>query len=516
MLSVPIQTIDYPVELCDIVVIGYLGPQERSFTVRPTQPGRYELLIWPTLFPLLRWLKRTSMTFKSTAGPPVRQVFTATQITSSFMRGWSWTLVKVDPDGSTPTSIADLVFGGFPTAKGQFELDVNERVSEARTLAWSCHQPFESLDGRAILRELTHSIFDWYQKVLDEFSPDIIWGEGDTSYADGISETDFVDQVYDHPGWQEDASTRSWLLDSYRRMYRYHWSVAGMNRALRNFPHILMWDDHEIRDGWGSESSDFADGNQAMFDIARQAASEYVLDVGPRVRDEGDAHRFYIRGAQASFIFDTRTSRHYSDPGGKLISQTQLNDFRSSCEQISGCSEVKFLVLGTTVPFLYMKDLIENLGSKAPKAITDKVGGVRDDLRDSWLAPGNQAALQEILDIVKSLLWSRPSLHVINVSGDIHVANAFEIWPLGFARPIYQVTTSAITNRDHLNPIASQVLAQDGIAQLPVLGLVRKLWDEITDPNVLCITTTEDRIKLQLKVYQTPGSKFIDQELVLQ
>src|SRR6185436_17274526 len=131
---------------------------------------------------------------------------------------------------------------------------------------------------------------------------------------------------------------------------------------------------------------------------------------------------------------------------------------------------VRFLILGTTVPFVYVKDIVDQLASKAPKTITDEVGGVRDDLRDSWSSPGNEEALQEVLDVIKDLLWRRPGLHVVNVSGDIHVSNAFEMWPPGFLRPIYQVTTSAITNRDHLPPILSEVLSMATIDVLPRLG----------------------------------------------
>jgi len=106
-------------------------------------------------------------------------------------------------------------------------------------------------------------------------------------------------------------------------------------------------------------------------------------------------------------------------------------------------------------------------------------------------------------------------LHVVNVSGDIHVSNAFQMWPIGFPRPIYQVTTSAITNRGHLSPLLSEIMTLSTIDFLPKVGLVRKLWSEINDPNVLCITVTSQAARFHLKVLPVDGSTAVDQELVL-
>ena len=80
---------------------------------------------------------------------------------------------------------------------------------------------------------------------------------------------------------------------------------------------------------------------------------------------------------------------------------------------------------------------------------------------------------------------------------------------------LYQVTTSALTNRSHLSPVASQFITMDAVQMLPIVGLVRKLWDEITDPNVLCITTSSGRTVLHLSVCALEGSAAVDQELVL-
>jgi hypothetical protein len=510
----PLLHIEYPVELADLVVVGYRSATARSFTIRPLHPGTYVFAVWPRYFPLKRWVWRRVLAFETAAGPPRLEVFDAALERIRGVREWAWSLTRREDLGPLG-SIAESVFGGFAVARGEFVLEELSLEEEVRTLAWSCHQPFATELGRAALEPTTEAVFEWYRDVAEEFDPNVVWGEGDTGYSDGTEATNFSDQIYSHPGWQDDEATRVWLRDAYRRMYRYHWSFTGMAEVMRRYAHILIWDDHEIHDGWGSEDIDFTDENLAMFRIAHEVAQEYVLNVGPRVNLTGDAHQSYISGAQASFIFDTRLSRRYADPGGRIISDAQLEDFRRFCESVETNPRVRFLFLGTTVPFLYIKDFWERLGAKAPKALTDAATGVRDDLRDSWLSPGNEEALKQLLDVVKGLLWRRPGLHVVNVSGDIHVSNAFQLWPLGFPRPIYQVTTSAISNRGHLPDLASEIMSLDTVQFMPVVGFVRKLWSEITDPNVLCITTTPGRSVLRLRVLPVDGSTATDQELVL-
>ncbi|MFO7590046.1 MAG: hypothetical protein R6X23_04005, partial [Acidimicrobiia bacterium] len=77
---------------------------------------------------------------------------------------------------------------------------------------------------------------------------------------------------------------------------------------------------------------------------------------------------------------------------------------------------------------------------------------IRDDVRDSWHSPGNRRQLSRLIDILCTLHQARPDIEIINLSGDIHTSNAFTAQPKGFAKPIYQVTSSALTNRPHLPP----------------------------------------------------------------
>ncbi|NJM10294.1 MAG: hypothetical protein HC883_05395, partial [Bdellovibrionaceae bacterium] len=217
---------------------------------------------------------------------------------------------------------------------------------------------------------------------------------------------------------------------------------------------------------------------------------------------------------RTSFSTRARAAR-YSDPGGRIISDKQFEDFERFNEIVARDRNVKFYFLGTTVPFVYLNKTVEKLGSKAPKFLTDLAAGIRDDLRDSWASPGNQEALKRLLSGLRKLLWKRPDLNVINTSGDIHVANAFEIWPPFFPKPFYQITTSAITNRQHLPDLLGQIIVEGDLSFDPSLGLIRRLWPEVTDPNLLCIRVTPQKAVLTLKVLPVDGSRAGDLEIVI-
>ena len=511
-----IQQIDYPLELRDIVVIGRLSARARTLSVRPKLSGEYTLFLWPQYFPEKQWIVRHDLAFANQSSPPARMVFDLDeqQRLRSFA-SWEWALMqRASTEEFLPAS--EALFTERAVAKGTLQFEESIGSEEVRTVVWSCHQPFKAQDGELQLDPHTEPIMQWYGALMDQFVPHAIWGFGDNAYADGTKASNVPDQVYNDEGWQDYDDNVQQLRYAYSRMYRYHWSFTEFRQVLATYPHLMMWDDHEIRDGWGSEDADWSVGNLAMFSVAKEVAEQYVLNVGgPRIRPEGEAHKAYIDGVQAVFLTDTRTTRHYVDPGGQLFSEEQLEDLYRFNEIVAADHNVRYYLLGTTVPFLYVSDSFESVGSQVPKFLTDMMAGVRDDLRDSWSSPGNKEALKKVLSALRHLQLRRPDLHIVNISGDIHVANAFELLPPGFLRPIYQITTSALSNRSHMPDLVAQLIGIGDFAFSPELGLIRRLWQDITDPNVLCITATAERLALNLKILPVDDSKNTDQQVIL-
>lgn len=505
------RSIAYPNALADLVVLGFRGAGRIGFTVRPLDPGQYRLVTWPEGLPDPDLFAHVPLEFTSATGPPAHATIDLSKHRARGLSAWRWAVVPTSDLTSPLDDLARAAFGADAIARGGFLApDVNQ--TEARCVAWSCHMPYESEGNRrAVLGPDAREILDWYAAEVRSFKPHVIWGGGDTSYSDGTEATDFSNQVYDRGAWYKSAENRAWLRDEYRRMYRHFWSLDPMRGVLAEFPHLFIWDDHEIHDGWGSEGKDFEPGNVEMFRAAREVAEEYILHAGPRVRPDGrEAHQAYVLGAMAAFVFDTRSARNYEAPRDRLISREQFEDFVSFLRILRNSARVTHLVTNTSVPFVGLRDWVTALATRAPDLLNDVVlSGIRDDVRDSWTSPGNIETLTAVLRALRSFMLERPDVRVINVSGDIHVANAFEIHVPGAPRPIYQLTTSAITNRHHPPGIVGTITEIGDAADIDGVGFVRRIWETVTDPNILLMRIGQGQTEFTLKVWdrESPGSK---------
>lgn len=507
--------IDYPNPLRDIALLGKPGAWRRRVLLRPLRAGRYSLLSWPQDRLELSTLQRHDLVFRDGAGAPQAVELQVPRSLRPFRR-WQWRLVRW-PREFAPLRLvrappaSALLFEQPAVMEGSFSTADDHGDEPHRLAVWSCHQPYATGEGgRAEMHGDLPGLLEWTRARIDEFAPHLVWGLGDTAYADGTQATNFVDQAYGEVDLKGRPGLRAELRSAYRRMMRAHWSFEPLQQVMRRVPHLCVWDDHEIRDGWGSEAQDFAGGNPLIYEVAREVADEYVLSNGPRVRptragqppaERPDAHQAYLAGEVAAFVFDGRSSRRYADPDGRILSEQQFADFEAFCEQVAAAKEVRFLVMGCAVPFINLKDFVEELGAKAPKALTDLMAGIRDDIRDSWHAPGNREGLKRLIGILRRLHRRRPQLDIVNVSGDIHVANAFSFQPPGFFKAMYQFTSSALTNREH-PPEAVAALVDLGAATFTeVLGLVTRLWDSLGDPNLMTLEVRGELLRVTLRVF---------------
>ncbi len=508
------KSIEYPNVVSDLVVIEFRGGGRVGFTVRPLGAGYYRLVIWPEGLPDPSLFAHALFCFESTEGEPLHAVVDMRGYRARPFGVWQWALLPTSPSSSPLDDLARAATGFDVQARNRFRVSTDEPRGEVRCVAWSCHQPYETEAGRrAVLQEDAAEILEWYAAEVDAYQPHVVWGQGDTGYSDGTDAVDFSNQVYDQGDWYRNIENRTWLRQEYRRMYRHFWSLPQMRRVLSAFPHLFMWDDHEIHDGWGSEGRDFQPGNIEMFRIAKEVANEYILNAGPRVRPDGaEAHQAYLMGPMAAFIFDTRSTRNYEAPRDRLISREQYEDFVGFLRSLREATSVRHLVTCTTVPFISLRTWVTALASRAPNAVNNTLlTGIRDDVRDAWNSPGNISTLTEILAALRWFMRERPDVSVSNISGDIHVAQAYELHIPGAPRPVYQVTTSAITNRHH-PPDLVAYLAEVGDVEgdteyVEGIGHVRRIWSTITDPNVLLMQFRTDEANYTLKVWDTENPR---------
>jgi len=513
-------SINYPVEAHNIVIMGKPAKWQRSWTIHPLVHGDYSLLIYPKGFKERNFITRADINFKGENIAPHRHVFIIPKPLRQFKK-WEWSLIKWSNTATLSLEkkhppLSSLIFSSRATVKGTFNIKDIVRPKPHRFIVWSCNQPFDTgEEGEPTLNPVVPSVFDWYQKQVERFQPDVIWGLGDTAYSDGCDATNFIDKYYDHTQSLQLEQGKLDLTYDYRNMYLKHWSFKNLQKSMRNYPHYCIWDDHEIRDGWGSEANDFEKGNDVIQLIASKVANEYILNNGPRVREyyknnsdkQSDAHQAYIEGEIASFIFDGRSSRKYADTGGQVISNEQMDDFKQFCNVVAKDKNIKYLVMGSAIPFINLHGFLENLISKTPKVVTDRIAGIRDDVRDSWHSPGNINQLKQLISVLRWLHRQHATLEIINVSGDIHVSNMFSFQPLGFTKALYQVTSSALSNREHPNDTLNDIIQIGSTAWSEALGLVSRIWPTISDPNIILLKPKGTYLEVSLKIYDLDAEK---------
>ena len=98
-------------------------------------------------------------------------------------------------------------------------------------------------------------------------------------------------------------------------------------------------------------------------------------------------------------------------------------------------------------------------------------------------------------------------MEFINISGDIHISNAFVFQPDGFNKSLFQVTSSALTNDPPSEEGLLNLLSVDGPlsynAKSDLFGKMERLWHEGKKQNFLTINANMYAIELHLHTYHS-------------
>jgi hypothetical protein len=93
----------------------------------------------------------------------------------------------------------------------------------------------------------TDGIWEQFGKFVDDAKPHFVLMMGDQLYVD----EDEPDVFKDH--FESKRAVRRAAL---AEKYRLNWSREPVRRVLSTVPVYMMWDDHDVRDGWGSLAAD--------------------------------------------------------------------------------------------------------------------------------------------------------------------------------------------------------------------------------------------------------------------
>jgi PhoD-like phosphatase len=253
------------------------------------------------------------------------------------------------------------------------------------------------------------------------------------------------DQVYVDAGYknQKDKTAIStWqikekpmpLVDSacyeshLNNMYMHFSSFNYLQEVFAQIPSFTMWDDHEIRDGWGSHGDEYVDGVltqplKTFYNLSRRAFIEHQWAKGPTtpmqiengVKENQSLHTAFAIGSKSCFMFDLRSERDINRY--QAAGKQQMTDFKNWLQQLQQGEEI---VIISSIPIFIRYYGVTNLSG-----ILD--AELKDDMYDGWDSKYNIAQRDSI---VSWLLAARINKNIkpYIVSGDIHTSGISEIW----------------------------------------------------------------------------------------
>lgn len=356
------------------------------------------------------------------------------------------------PEGEQPPTSVVLISCNEPWSRPAEEEDDRQESREKRhpQVAISSANALRLLDLRATGR-LPVKIG---QETWDR--PSFLLGLGDQAYVD--AEPDQPGSLALFGGERSDqllvdvGSPDEWekVLD---RIYRMHFFVPTLHRALQNLPVAMVWDDHEIRDGWGSQGDEEKGkiqrwdpaGEKAVptgfswkdyFDQARGKAMEFEFARNPGETVKVERAAFDWGPRVKVFLMETRSDRKsarnlpkpvFSDQQG-----TKVKEWLAQCG-----AEPSVFLLGVPVPLTFNH---ENW-----RADIKSGGELKDDMQDGWWWPPHSGQREFLLKAIGEHAARCPKDRIVVVSGDVHESGLYGLLDDRGHIAAYEVVSSGIS-----------------------------------------------------------------------
>lgn len=322
----------------------------------------------------------------------------------------------------------------------------DDRAEQIDFLVMSCHNPdvstADGYDGYAVWADLP-------QIIARESNDKIRFAllVGDQVYADQWTERVLT---------EENEQRR---LSYFVEVYRHYWSNIYYRRVMCSLPAVMIWDDHDITDGWGSELKSFiGDGSEFqpqwrnLFAAASKTFSAMQASRNPEPLAENpieNGYDFCFQLGEWGFVFlDLRTNRNLRL--NQLHTDEQFERVRRWVED--NLQKMHTLFVISPVVLSHGNPEIDDLavkwwpqvmrfvewvgwmplGKGLRRKFWDSIGDIRDDIRDSWGARENARQTDRLLDFLfglqNHLVDPERRVGVVIVSGDIHTSGYANIY----------------------------------------------------------------------------------------
>lgn len=201
----------------------------------------------------------------------------------------------------------------------------------------------------------------------------------------------------------------------YDRLYQNRWSNPTMSLMLASIPSVMMWDDHDIFDGWGSYPADIqeCDVYQSIFKYAKKYFELY------QIRSKRNHNLISLEASHYAFsltfrgycilAIDNRAERTLE----QVMSGSQWKEVISTLKNIDNNHD---LLLLSAVPVVYRDFSF----TEEVLDFTPWEEELTDDLKDHWRAKEHQG---ERLKLIMNLLDNAKQRQgkTVILSGDIHI-----------------------------------------------------------------------------------------------
>jgi phosphodiesterase/alkaline phosphatase D-like protein len=324
---------------------------------------------------------------------------------------------------------------GDVTRRGRFAPEPGARTRFTFGFG-SCHQPFsEPIDGR-VEKHPGAGIYPQISRLFAERGAAFTMWLGDQVYSDAMSEMDVREKMS-----KDQSVTDEALVEIYRHLYRGYFNEAGHRQLSEAVPAYLIWDDHDIFDGWGSLLNHTA-FDERLFRAAATAYREFQHLRNPTgsLAPQASYGYSFWRGDVGFHVPDLRGERDFET--GRVMGDegwSKLDAFLAEATD----RQVPTIFLGVSVPVVHaspaMMTALERLPTSSGR-----------DVRDRWSV--SAFAAQRTMLVERLFGWQSAARNrqVIVLSGDVHVGAAFNVRPRQGPGRFAQWTSSALSTPDGL------------------------------------------------------------------
>jgi alkaline phosphatase D len=254
------------------------------------------------------------------------------------------------------------------------------------------------------------------------------------------------DQVYadnkNYDVWEKSLNEASQekRLWNYRSAYLKSWSFQEVQNVMQAFPQYMIWDDHEITNGWGSNKEHSQEVKyKRVFEDARQVYHEFQHCHNPDSLRKDKLYFSFNYGPVTFLFMDLRGHRDITlydstkpVANSPLVGEEQWDDIENLLKSES-LQKAKNLFVATSVPVCHLNRKFGSLGI------------FKNDIRDQWSAPHNKMERKKLLNLLYQ--WSGDEKKpVFILGGDVHVGTLAHITEEDTGKKIHQITSSPITN----------------------------------------------------------------------